>query len=281
MQTMKDGYSRLERDFLGNEKLVHYDGDGKMISASQVTREADGSMKIVGDVPAGALRADDRAMAAAQQAPQPVQPEPAVSLQPAAHIPSHMQPAAAHQAYGAQAAASQAGGVAYQPDIPRYSVREEYPQGWTLGKVAAIAGATLALGAAATWLVTRGNNAAQAGSQVATAVDDQASSTDAAQDPNAQVEETTVPPDSENSPFSRSDDPSRFEDPGISSSVPTVEEEKPKTVRRKKSVEKKPVEATEDSAPVKKSDPVDLRGGDEKSGNSSGDDEVPPPEDIR
>ncbi len=40
------GYSRLEKDFLGNERMVHYDGSGNMIGASDVVREPDGTIRI-------------------------------------------------------------------------------------------------------------------------------------------------------------------------------------------------------------------------------------------
>jgi hypothetical protein len=45
------GYSRLEKDFLGNERMVHYNAEGAMIGASAVTREEDGSIRISGDIP--------------------------------------------------------------------------------------------------------------------------------------------------------------------------------------------------------------------------------------
>jgi len=40
------GYSRIEKDFLGNERMVHYDGSGNMIGASDVVREPDGTIRI-------------------------------------------------------------------------------------------------------------------------------------------------------------------------------------------------------------------------------------------
>ncbi len=40
------GYSRLEKDFLGNERMVHYDGSGNMLGASDVIREPDGTIRI-------------------------------------------------------------------------------------------------------------------------------------------------------------------------------------------------------------------------------------------
>ena len=43
------GYSRLEKDFLGNERMVHYDASGNMLGASDVQREADGTIRISND----------------------------------------------------------------------------------------------------------------------------------------------------------------------------------------------------------------------------------------
>jgi hypothetical protein len=40
------GYSRIEKDFLGNERMVHYDASGNMLGASDVIREADGTIRI-------------------------------------------------------------------------------------------------------------------------------------------------------------------------------------------------------------------------------------------
>jgi hypothetical protein len=39
-------YSKLEKDFLGNERMVHYDANGKMTGASEVIRDADGSFRV-------------------------------------------------------------------------------------------------------------------------------------------------------------------------------------------------------------------------------------------
>jgi hypothetical protein len=43
------GYSRLEKDFLGNERMVHYDASGNMLGASDVIREPDGTIRISND----------------------------------------------------------------------------------------------------------------------------------------------------------------------------------------------------------------------------------------
>ena len=43
------GYSRLEKDFLGNERMVHYDASGNMLGASDVQREPDGTIRISND----------------------------------------------------------------------------------------------------------------------------------------------------------------------------------------------------------------------------------------
>ncbi len=43
---MEGDYSKLEKDFLGNERMVHYNAEGVAISASSVTRGEDGSMTV-------------------------------------------------------------------------------------------------------------------------------------------------------------------------------------------------------------------------------------------
>ncbi len=43
------GYSRLEKDFLGNERMVHYDASGNMLGASDVIREPDGTIRVSGE----------------------------------------------------------------------------------------------------------------------------------------------------------------------------------------------------------------------------------------
>ena len=43
------GYSRIEKDFLGNERMVHYDASGNMLGASDVIREPDGTIRISND----------------------------------------------------------------------------------------------------------------------------------------------------------------------------------------------------------------------------------------
>ena len=52
------GYSRLEKDFLGNERMVHYDGSGNMLGASDVIRELDGTIRVSNE-PISASRSDD------------------------------------------------------------------------------------------------------------------------------------------------------------------------------------------------------------------------------
>jgi hypothetical protein len=44
-------YSRLEKDFLGNERMVFYDENGQMTGVSEVMREADGTLRVLGTVP--------------------------------------------------------------------------------------------------------------------------------------------------------------------------------------------------------------------------------------
>lgn len=52
------GYSRLEKDFLGNERMVHYDGNGNMLGASDVIREPDGTIRVSNE-PVSASGSDD------------------------------------------------------------------------------------------------------------------------------------------------------------------------------------------------------------------------------
>lgn len=44
-------YSRLEKDFLGNERMVHYDEKGVVVGASEVVREEDGTLRVLDSVP--------------------------------------------------------------------------------------------------------------------------------------------------------------------------------------------------------------------------------------
>jgi type IV secretory pathway VirB10-like protein len=39
-------YSRLEKDFLGNERMVHYNPHGEVLGFSDVTREEDGTLRV-------------------------------------------------------------------------------------------------------------------------------------------------------------------------------------------------------------------------------------------
>ena len=43
------GYSRVEKDFLGNERMVHYDASGNMLGASDIIREPDGTIRVSND----------------------------------------------------------------------------------------------------------------------------------------------------------------------------------------------------------------------------------------
>ena len=52
------GYSRIEKDFLGNERMVHYDASGNMLGASDVIREPDGTIRVSNDTVA-AYQSDD------------------------------------------------------------------------------------------------------------------------------------------------------------------------------------------------------------------------------
>ena len=51
---MDGEYSKLEKDFLGNERMVHYNASGVAISASKVERAEDGSMTVGEPVPVDA-----------------------------------------------------------------------------------------------------------------------------------------------------------------------------------------------------------------------------------
>ncbi|HLO97919.1 MAG TPA: hypothetical protein VK171_04925 [Fimbriimonas sp.] len=42
-------YSRLEKDFLGIEKMVHYDAEGNKTGVQDVVREEDGTIRVVGE----------------------------------------------------------------------------------------------------------------------------------------------------------------------------------------------------------------------------------------
>lgn len=44
-------YSRLEKDFLGNERMVFYDENGQMTGMAEVMREADGTLRVMGTIP--------------------------------------------------------------------------------------------------------------------------------------------------------------------------------------------------------------------------------------
>lgn len=48
---MDGEYSKLEKDFLGNERMVHYNAQGVAISASKVDRSEDGSMTVGEPIP--------------------------------------------------------------------------------------------------------------------------------------------------------------------------------------------------------------------------------------
>lgn len=48
---MDGEYSKLEKDFLGNERMVHYSAEGVAVSASKVERSEDGSMTVGEPIP--------------------------------------------------------------------------------------------------------------------------------------------------------------------------------------------------------------------------------------
>ena len=62
---MDGEYSKLEKDFLGNERMVHYNSEGVAVSASRVERAEDGSMIVGEPMPLSAQPQPD---------PVPVQP---------------------------------------------------------------------------------------------------------------------------------------------------------------------------------------------------------------
>lgn len=51
LSVMDGEYSKLEKDFLGNERMVHYNAEGVAVSASKVDRGEDGSMTVGEPVP--------------------------------------------------------------------------------------------------------------------------------------------------------------------------------------------------------------------------------------
>jgi hypothetical protein len=70
------GYSRLEKDFLGNERMVHYDAAGNMLGASDVIREADGTMRVSNDPVPLQPTNDLPPVEAVVPTPKPASPDP-------------------------------------------------------------------------------------------------------------------------------------------------------------------------------------------------------------
>ncbi len=73
---MDGEYSKLEKDFLGNERMVHYNSEGVAVSASRVERAEDGSMIVGEPMPLSA-----------QPQPAPVAVQPTVAPQPGSYPP--------------------------------------------------------------------------------------------------------------------------------------------------------------------------------------------------
>ena len=66
------GYSRLEKDFLGIERMVHYDAAGNMTGTSEVFLEADGSRRISNEVHAVSVPTEEAAAFTPPVASKPV-----------------------------------------------------------------------------------------------------------------------------------------------------------------------------------------------------------------
>lgn len=47
---MSGAYSRLEKDFLGIERMVHYNAEGVKIGTQDIVREDDGTLRVVGEI---------------------------------------------------------------------------------------------------------------------------------------------------------------------------------------------------------------------------------------
>lgn len=65
-------YSRLEKDFLGNERMVFYDENGQMTGVAEIMREADGTLRVMGTVP---VEAGSNPVSGIPQVPTPPQAE--------------------------------------------------------------------------------------------------------------------------------------------------------------------------------------------------------------
>lgn len=74
------GYSRIEKDFLGNERMVHYDGSGNMLGASDVVREPDGTIRIPNESGSSFVADDLPKVEAVEPKPKAVAQEPASSF---------------------------------------------------------------------------------------------------------------------------------------------------------------------------------------------------------
>ena len=71
---MDGEYSKLEKDFLGNERMVHYNAEGVAISASRVERSEDGSMIVGEPVPLSADAKPDNSTNTPKPAPVAAEP---------------------------------------------------------------------------------------------------------------------------------------------------------------------------------------------------------------
>ena len=59
MEQGSSAYSRIEKDFIGNERMVNYDAQGNIVSISEVVRESDGTLRVLPAVPTNISSAPD------------------------------------------------------------------------------------------------------------------------------------------------------------------------------------------------------------------------------
>ena len=79
------GYSRLEKDFLGNERMVHYDASGNMLGASDVIREPDGTIRVTNDPVSSSSESELPKVEAIPPTPRITNPEPNVTQASVSH----------------------------------------------------------------------------------------------------------------------------------------------------------------------------------------------------
>jgi hypothetical protein len=69
MEQGSSAYSRLEKDFIGNERMVNYDAQGNLVSISEVVREPDGTLRVLPAVPTTIASSPDSQIPTPQSAP--------------------------------------------------------------------------------------------------------------------------------------------------------------------------------------------------------------------